>query len=79
MTLQPAAAALIACQPNDAPTFNTLAHALVTFQHAVAWRLLETVHLQPPAARDAAAYTPFSMQDNAISQPASKGQMSKGH
>jgi hypothetical protein len=50
---------------------------LVTFQHAVAWRLLETAHLQPPAARDAAAYTPFSMQDNAISQPARKGQMSE--
>ena len=52
-------------------------HTLVTFQHAVAWRLLETAHLQPPAARNAAAYTPFSMQDNAISQPASKGQMSE--
>jgi hypothetical protein len=50
-------------------------HTLVTFHHAVAWRLLETAHLQPPAARDATSYTPFSMQDNAISQPASKGQM----
>jgi len=47
---------------------------LVTFRHAVARRLLETAHLQPPAARDATSYTPFSMQDNAISQPASKCQ-----